>query len=249
MHCNLKFRVKEAKRLRASIFLLAAIFVARQAPADFMVQSVDRSAFGYAGVQGFPRDDQYAWDFGTGDFNQSVYGQSGDANNFVNYTSSIQTSIPAQGSSITGSATWVMNWQLSNLPAVGTVGVGANIFVWFTIDTPQHFSLTGSDSNSTFNTAVYLGDPDNHPLVQFADYSNTNHAFSFEGDLIQAGTYRLQVVSSIIGGGIPSGSSGEWSSSWNYNFTVTPVPEPCALTLLGLGAIGLLGLAWRRRRR
>jgi hypothetical protein len=37
-------------------------------------------------------------------------------------------------------------------------------------------------------------------------------------------------------------ASGQW-----HALLLSPVPEPCAIGLLGIGAIGLLGFAWRRR--
>jgi hypothetical protein len=48
------------------------------------------------------------------------------------------------------------------------------------------------------------------------------------------------VTFTVIGGGAISQGTGEW--------TVTETPEPVSLTLLGIGAAGLLGYGWRRRR-
>jgi probable HAF family extracellular repeat protein len=35
----------------------------------------------------------------------------------------------------------------------------------------------------------------------------------------------------------------------NVAFLLTPVPEPSTLALLGIGAVSLIGYAWRRRHR
>jgi hypothetical protein len=41
---------------------------------------------------------------------------------------------------------------------------------------------------------------------------------------------------------------GDARLSYEYNYTPSEVPEPSALTLLGIGSIGLLAYAWRCRR-
>jgi hypothetical protein len=32
-----------------------------------------------------------------------------------------------------------------------------------------------------------------------------------------------------------------------HSFLLTPIPEPGSITLVGLGALGLIGYGWRRR--
>jgi hypothetical protein len=56
-------------------------------------------------------------------------------------------------------------------------------------------------------------------------------------------------------GGLASGTGGNASSDLLYGYTkftvgpTTAVPEPGSLTLVGIGAVGLIGYGWRRRGR
>ena len=43
-----------------------------------------------------------------------------------------------------------------------------------------------------------------------------------------------------------SGSLG--SDSFIDNISIEPIPEPSSLALLGIGALGLMGYGWRRKR-
>lgn len=38
------------------------------------------------------------------------------------------------------------------------------------------------------------------------------------------------------------------TAGYGFNVDITPVPEPCAIVLLGAGVVSLLAYAWRRRR-
>jgi len=56
-------------------------------------------------------------------------------------------------------------------------------------------------------------------------------------------------IPSFLHFGVCDGVFGDNTGAYNIEVTqLTPVPEPSTFVLLGLGAISLLGYAWRRRR-
>jgi hypothetical protein len=54
--------------------------------------------------------------------------------------------------------------------------------------------------------------------------------------------YSLTIVDTITAG------AGAGSINFAHDVEVIPIPEPASLTLLSLGALGLLGYGWRKRR-
>ncbi len=89
---------------------------------------------------------------------------------------------------------------------------------------------------------------------------------SITGNLSLNGNPTLDVTGSLAGGpytiasyggtlsgqfttlDIPAGYTVNYGTGSNSSITLSAVPEPSTFVLLTIGALGLLGCAWRRRR-
>jgi hypothetical protein len=89
--------------------------------------------------------------------------------------------------------------------------------------TNTEFGTPGPGAQLTFSTSPFAG----------------SNSVGF-GPL--AAPYSLTMVETITAG------AGAGSISFDNHLFVTNAPEPASLTLLGLGALGLLGYGWRKRR-
>ena len=111
--------------------------------------------------------------------------------------------------------------------------INANDYVTFTLDTPLFLwsdTVYGFDVAMTNTTTLWqTGIP---YLKQNAD---TNYA---GGQGYSTGTQHIPGATISLG-----------TYDRVFHLNITAVPEPSAFALLGMGAVGLLGFAWRRRKR
>lgn len=82
----------------------------------------------------------------------------------------------------------------------------------------------------------------------YAEYSSEYAAYTFPAFVID-GSYTLSFMAEALARDNGAPNSGCWNSEVIANIdNVQLVPEPGALVLLGLGALGFLGWAWRSRK-
>jgi hypothetical protein len=113
---------------------------------------------------------------------------------------------------------------------------------------PDNFNFAGSsetytDFTSASPVTLTPGATAVIEIVQLPPITAGNFNFLMYGSSL-SGPDRYPAGQAIIGG-----AAGQPLFDFNFRegITVTSVPEPASLTLLGLGALGMIGASWRRR--
>jgi hypothetical protein len=126
---------------------------------------------------------------------------------------------------------FVVNFQLSSPPAKPDAGDKPVSVTFPNGGTAFNFDAAGAaGGGDTHTLTIRFGVPPADPNSETPDFGTT--------------PYVLTAV-----GGPGSANVGTWDLPITVDDVGLPAPEPASLTLLGLGAVSVLGYAWRRRKR
>ena len=137
-----------------------------------------------------------------------------------------------------------------------SVAVAMNIYNDFGGRQRGENLLAGGFQTYLYNSTSPVDLHSQHPIDVMLIYNGKTLLENLQDEITNE-TYTKSYtvdIAALVGGdtayvGFTGVLGGDYSTQTINSFAFGPVPEPSALVLLGIGAISLLGYAWRRRKR